>query len=262
MPRLPAGQEWQPVRLGESGDRVFRRSDGAAHVKVSEPANAALLESERDRTEWLAAFGLGSPRVLDWIESEEGACLVTSTVAGVPASELASAELGVAWPSIIGRVRDLHAVPASGCPFARDLATMFARAEDVVRRNAVNPDFLAPEQRDVPPADMLAALRAQLPVRLDQEKKELVVCHGDACMPNFMVDPQTLRCTGMIDLGRLGVADRYVDFSLLIANSSETWSGPEEAKAAYDRLFSIHAIPQPDRERLAFYLGLDPLTWG
>ncbi|MFP1592824.1 phosphotransferase [Escherichia coli] len=29
------------------------------------------------------------------------------------------------------------------------------------------------------------------------------VCHGDPCMPNFMVDPKTLQCTGLIDLGRL-----------------------------------------------------------
>ncbi|WP_436977121.1 phosphotransferase, partial [Shigella flexneri] len=31
----------------------------------------------------------------------------------------------------------------------------------------------------------------------------MVVCHGDPCMPNFMVDPKTLQCTGLIDLGRL-----------------------------------------------------------
>ncbi len=40
-------------------------------------------------------------------------------------------------------------------------------------------------------------------------------------MPNFMVDPKTLQCTGLIDLGRLGTADRYADLALMIANAEE-----------------------------------------
>ncbi|EMB03641.1 Aminoglycoside 3'-phosphotransferase [Vibrio cholerae O1 str. Inaba G4222] len=46
-------------------------------------------------------------------------------------------------------------------------------------------------------------------------------------MPNFMVDPKTLQCTGLIDLGRLGTADRYADLALMIANAEENWAAPE-----------------------------------
>ena len=73
-------------------------------------------------------------------------------------------------------------------------------------------------------------------------------------MPNFMVDPKTLQCTGLIDLGRLGTADRYADLALMIANAEENWAAPDEA--------DVLGIEAPDRERLAFYLRLDPLTWG
>ncbi|MDJ1158503.1 hypothetical protein QNA08_09675 [Chelatococcus sp. SYSU_G07232] len=52
------------------------------------------------------------------------------------------------------------------------------------------------------------------------------------------------------------------DLSLLLGNAHESWAGPEDARAAYDRLFDIHAIAQPDERRLGFYLRLDPLTWG
>lgn len=45
-------------------------------------------------------------------------------------------------------------------------------------------------------------------------------------MPNFMVDPKTLQCTGLIDLGRLGTADRYADLALMIANAEENWAAP------------------------------------
>jgi streptomycin 3"-kinase len=262
LPNLPAGREWIPVCRGESGDKVYRRSDGAAYVKISEGNGASLLEGECRRTEWLTSFGLGTPTVLDWIVSDDGAGLVTTAVPGVPASELNSPELIEAWPSIAQRLKALHDLSARDCPFERSLSTMFDRAADVVARHAVNPDFLSPEHQQISPSALLAGLRAELPERLAQEAHDLVVCHGDACLPNFMVDLERLRCVGLIDLGRLGTGDRYADLALLLGNARESWAGHEDAQAVYDRLFDIHAISTPDRGRLDFYLRLDPLTWG
>ncbi|WP_251361685.1 recombinase family protein [Escherichia coli] len=121
---------------------------------------------------------------------------------------------------------------------------------------------LADEDKSTPQLDLLARVERELPVRLDQERTDMVVCHGDPCMPNFMVDPKTLQCTGLIDLGRLGTADRYADLALMIANAEENWAAPDEAERAFAVLFNVLGIEAPDRERLAFYLRLDPLTWG
>ncbi len=242
---------WLPVTSGESGDRVWRRGD--AFAKVAGPGRGPALAEERDRLAWLASAGFtAAPRVLDW----DGACLVISAVPGVPASVLPAADLLRAWPSIVGMIGRLHALPVEDCPFDRGLSVMCARAGDVVSQGAVNPDFLAEADRDVPAAELLARVAAELPVRLMQEIGDRVVCHGDACLPNIMVDPASLDCTGLIDLGRLGVADRHVDFSLLVANAAESWTTADQA----DRAFAL--LPAPDRERLAFYLRLDPLTWG
>jgi streptomycin 3"-kinase len=57
LPNLPPGREWLPVGTGESGDRVFRRSDGVAYAKVSEGNRVALPDGERRRTEWLSSIG-------------------------------------------------------------------------------------------------------------------------------------------------------------------------------------------------------------
>lgn len=81
-------------------------------------------------------------------------------------------------------------------------------------------------------------------------------------MPNFMVDPRTLRCTGLIDLGRLGTADRYADLALMTANARETWETAEQERCAWAMLFDTLGIADPDSPRLDFYLRLDPLTWG
>jgi streptomycin 3"-kinase len=199
---------------------------------------------------------------LYWMVADDGACLVTGSLPGVPASKLSASELMRAWPSIARQVKALHDLPVADCPFERRLATMFGLAEEVVARGTVNPDFLDTNGRNTPPGNLLGNLREDLPRRLAQEPGDLVVCHGDACLPNLLIAPDTLRCTGVIDLGRLGTADRYVDLSLLLANARESWNSLAEAQAAFDRLFALLAICYPDRERLDFYLRLDPLTWG
>jgi streptomycin 3"-kinase len=251
---LPPGDHWDPVPGGESGATVHRRTDGAAFAKCVAPDGAPALRGERDRIRWLSGTGVPGPSVLDWSCSDLGACLVTSTVPGVPASELSSDALLAAWPSIVGTLRGLHALPAASCPFERGLATMFAIAEDVVGRGAVHPEFLTDEQRDVPAADLLAGLRVELGTRLAQEPGDLVVCHGDACLPNFLVDPDALTCTGLIDLGRLGTADRHADLALLRANARESWTGDAATHA------DLH-LGDVDPARMRFYLDLDPLTW-
>jgi streptomycin 3"-kinase len=261
LPQVPTGQDWISVNLGVSGDRVYCRSDGSAYAKLASGVNAVLLDAERRRVRWLAETGVGAPRVLDWVMSDDGACLVTAAIPGIPASHLSSSDLLTAWPSIMRQLMAIHALPVDSCPFDRGLSRMFARAEDVVARGAVNPDFLTPEDQATEPALLLDRLRPELGRRLEQEKDDRVVCHGDACMPNLIVDPSTLRCVGVTDLGRLGTADRYADLALVLANASESWSSPAEAQGARRLLFDILAV-SPDQERLDFYLHLDPLTWG
>ncbi|MFH8617416.1 APH(3'') family aminoglycoside O-phosphotransferase [Streptomyces sp. NPDC017979] len=254
---------WEPVTGGESGAVVLRSADGTQYAKcvpATEP-DVRELAAERDRVAWLAEQGVSGPRVLDWRETETAAALVTSAVPGVPADQVPAADLWTAWRPIIDAVRQLHELPVARCPFDRDLTAMFAAARSVVARGAVNPDFLPPEQREVPGTDLLALLTPQLDERLAQEAADPVVCHGDLCLPNIVLDPDTLRVSGFIDLGRLGRGDRYADIALLLANSRETWPDEDRARAA-DEVFAEQYGIELDRDRQRFYLHLDPLTWG
>lgn len=65
---------------------------------------------------------------------------------------------------------------------------------------------------------------------------------------------------GLIDLGRLGVADPYADLALLRANARETWPDEVTARAADHEFSELYGIDR-DAERQRFYLLLDPLTW-
>jgi streptomycin 3"-kinase len=262
LPRDVRGSgAWIPVTTGESDAEVFRREDGWAYAKCIGPDRTGELDAECRRIEWLSSTGIPGPDVGHWSASDRGACLVTTAVPGVPASRVSAVELRRAWPSITDMVRRLHALPAADCPFDRSLARTFRLAEDVVGRGAVNAGFLPDEQRHTPPSELLAELQPQLERHLLQEAHDRVVCHGDACLPNLMLDPLTAECTGLIDLGRLGTADRYADIALLLASSRETWRDEDEAGFADDEFFRSYGIETVDRDRLRFYLDLDPLTW-
>ncbi|MFE7561487.1 APH(3'') family aminoglycoside O-phosphotransferase [Kitasatospora sp. NPDC057500] len=252
---------WLPVTTGESGAFVFRSADTAGYAKCVPAVDAADLAAERDRIAWLDGRGIPGPRVLDWRDGDAGACLVTSAVHGVPADQLPPEDLRRAWGGIADAVRRLHELPVRDCPFRRSLDDMVARARDVVARGAVHPEFLPDEQQHTPPAELLAAVTREAPRRRAQEAADTVVCHGDLCLPNIVLDPEALTVSGFIDLGRLGQADRHADLALLLASARETWPNEARARAA-DTAFAARYGTTLDHDRLRFYLHLDPLTWG
>ena len=74
----------------------------------------------------------------------------------------------------------------------------------------------------------------------------LVVCHGDACAPNTLIGSDG-RWSGHVDLGALGLADRWADIA--VAAMSTEWNyGPGYDRVVYD----AYGI-EPDEERIAYY---------
>lgn len=254
------GAQWRPVTAGESGATVLHDRDGGRYAKVVGPERSAELADERDRITWLGAAGIPVGGVLDWLDTDDGACLVTRAVPGVPADRLDAHTLGEAWPAITTVVRHLHDLRPTSCPFDRGLAVMMPLARATVAQRRVQTEFLPEDLQRVPPETILARLEQQLPHRVRQEDRERVVCHGDLCLPNILVDPEAKRVAGLIDLGRLGCADPYADIALLLANARETWPDEHIAHRA-DQEFATGYGVDLDDERLRFYLHLDPLTW-
>ena len=72
-----------------------------------------------------------------------------------------------------------------------------------------------------------------------------MVCHGDFCLPNALIGDT--RVSGLVDLGQLGVADRWRD--LAIATWSVTWNlGP-----GWESLFLEAYGVRPAPRKQAFY---------
>lgn len=116
-------------------------------------------------------------------------------------------------------LRALHeTLPATSCPFTRSAADRVERVLERAALGKVTSRDWHSDHRDLSVAVALEELTDAPPI--DRE----VVGHGDSCAPNTLLTDAG-RFAGHVDLGRLGVADRWSD--LAVATWSTTWNfGP------------------------------------
>ena len=243
-PRVTALAGGRPVRLqwrNEAGGTTWAVGDPPAEfVKVSPPGGPDLT-AEVARLRWLARW-TPVPRVLGGGADAGGSWTATAALPGRSAVDprwLAEPATAVA---AIGRgLRAFHdAVPVAVCPFSWSAADRVADARRRAAAGRVDPARWHPEHRGLGLAGALAVL-ADAP-----EPDLLVVCHGDACVPNTLLADDG-SWAGHVDLVTAGVADRWAD--LAVATWSTVWNvGP-----GYERhLLDAYGV-DPDPDRTAWY---------
>ena len=251
--RLPA--QWQSrladthieqQSIGESRAEVFRlrtTNQPDRFLKSETISTLCELPDEIERLQWMAEKGLPCPAVLDVVTTHDRHWLLMDAV---PGQDLASAELPSAH--VVGimaaALRDMHRVPVDRCPFDHTLETRIAAARLALDAGLVDESDFDDERAGCTAEDAFAELLATRP-----SEHDLVVAHGDACLPNFMAHHGVF--TGYIDCGRLGVSDRHQDLALA-ARSIERNLGREWV-APFFREYGM----EPDERRLAFYCLLD-----
>jgi aminoglycoside phosphotransferase len=236
---LVGGRVHEVVWQGELGSITVRV--GATYVKWVPAGSGLDLAVEAERMRWAGRWH-PVPRVLDEGADAEGAWLITAALPG----DNAVAAQWVARPAVAVRalgegLRALHDnLPVADCPFDWSAE---ARIADTRRRAAAGLIDPAGWHEDHQPLGLERALaRLAEPPPVDR----LVVCQGDACAPNTLLDDDG-RWTAHVDLGELGVADRWAD--LAVATWSTTWNyGP----GWEDALLAAYGVP-PDPARTAYY---------
>jgi kanamycin kinase len=215
--------------LGSGSERRF--------VKWAPRSAPVDLAGEAARMEWAIDF-TPVPRVLDQGDNDDGSWIVTAALAGESAvTERWRADPARAVAAIGSGLRAFHdAIPVEECPFSWSVEKRLARTHGRVRR----PEQWREVHRSLALAEALD-LAAQ-PPPIDRP----VVCHGDACAPNTLIDGAG-GCSGHVDLGSLGVADRWAD--LAVATWSTEWNyGPGWSEP----LLAAYGIRQ-DPERTHYY---------
>jgi aminoglycoside phosphotransferase len=223
--RAAAGAAIHPVWQNEVGGLTFRLGSGPDRRFVKwQPAGAPThrrlpdstvdLAAEAERLRW-AAPNLAVPPVLETGSDEAGTWLITAGIAGENAvTDRWKQDPATAARAIGEGLRALHdALPVAGCPFSWSPEVRLAGYLD--------------DGPDAERAERAKRLLAEAP-----PVDRLVVCHGDSCAPNTLIGDDG-RWSGHVDLGRLGVADRWAD--LAIATWSTVWNyGPGWEKPVLD----------------------------
>lgn len=216
--RLAVGTAVVAVWVNEIGGRTFELPEVGLFVKWL-PAGTGDLAAEAERLDWARRY-TPVPQVLELDGDGEGSWLVTVAIDAESAvAPRWKADPAAAVRAIGEGLRALHdALPVIDCPFSWSAEERVARVPERERHRVAQS----------PHTDLL------------------VVCHGDACSPNTLIADDG-RWAAHVDLGTLGVADRWAD--LAVATMATEWnygSGWERA------LLDAYGVDL-DRERTEYY---------
>ena len=242
---MAGGRAMTLVWQNEAGGLTFEvaAGDGAGRRFIKwAPAGSVLdLAAEAARMTWARQFH-PVPQVLDRGADVTGSWLVTAAFPGDNAvTDRWTSEPATAVTAIGEGLRALHeALPVTDCPFSWGAEERVADAcrQAVAGRLDVDDWHACHQGLGITAALELAAL---IPVT-----DKLVVCHGDACAPNTLLAADG-RWSGHVDLGMLGVADRWADLAVA------TWSAEWNYGPGWDGLLLDSYGIEPDPERTRYY---------
>lgn len=209
-----------------NGDETVSIDGNATvYVKWAPPGSPLPLAAEAERLRWTARF-TPVPEVVEYGSGDDGAWLATRALPGESAvAPRWKAEPATAVRALGAGLRALHdRLPVADCPFSWSVE----RRLDVARRAGI----VVPAGLPAPPPPDL-----------------LVVCHGDPCAPNTLLREDG-SWAAHVDLGALGVADRWADLAVVTRNIDWNY-GPGWA----DTLLDAYGIA-PDPVRTDFYRRL------
>ena len=200
---------WTPINIGESGATVWRITlgDGNAVFLKSEPlAPLSELPGEIERLNWLTRMGFKAPRVIDAEQSSDRLWLLMSAVPGQDLTHyLDQPETFIrAYAQGLKRI---HALDTTTCPFDHGLDARLAAAEARLSAGLVDETDFDTERLGWTGQQVLDWLHANRPATGQQ-----IVTHGDASTPNILALDG--RFSGMVDCGRMGLADVWQDLAL------------------------------------------------
>jgi len=211
----------RPVWENELGGLTFAVGEGVGRsfVKWAPVTSGIDLDAEAARLRWARRF-TPVPGVLGQGADDAGGWMATSPIVGDSAVATRwKRDPATAVQAIGTGLRALHdALPVDACPFSWSTADRVAGARAAAAAGPVDPARWHPVVRSMTVQQALGTLAD--PPSIDKA----VVCHGDACAPNTILADDG-RWSGHVDLGALGVGDRWAD--LAVCTWSTQWNyGP------------------------------------
>ncbi|GAA5500891.1 aminoglycoside 3'-phosphotransferase [Deinococcus xinjiangensis] len=243
---LPAAR-WEEVTLGQSEAGVWRSTKYIVKAQPLGRPTVTTLQQERERLRWLSGR-IPAPKLVGYDRTDTHEFLAMTRLAGIPMSHPDALLHPERMVSLLARaLRELHALPLRDCPFQATLNVVLPLARERVAAGLVDEGDFDDERKGQSAVSVFNELARTRPAHED-----LVVTHGDPCLPNLIVNGEYVE--GLIDVGRLGMADRHADLALAYRSTKYNLNGDygEEFLNAYGRELV-------DMEKIAYYMMLDEL---
>ena len=251
---LIADEDYSLDDIGKSGSTVMMFANKV--LKVQRETDET--KSERIMLKWLEGK-LPVPKVLCEVSDGDMSYLLMSRISGKMICDEEYMENPRVLVSVLAQsLKRLWEVDITDCPMVWDLDRKLVQAKEAVENGEVDVEDAEPETfgengfKD--PQELWEWLDENRPT------EDLVLSHGDFCLPNVFA--QDGKLSGYIDLGRMGVADKWQDIALCYRSLKHNFCGKYAAKVSEDFnpdiLFEALGI-KPDWEKLHYYILLDEL---
>lgn len=147
----------------------------------------------------------------------------------------------------------IHQLDPEGFPFRHDLSYRLNK----IKVEEAKTQYFERELQGKNPQEMYDYL-----ISHQDFKKDLVVCHGDVCFPNFMMKDDKL--ASIIDVSGAGVEDRYLDIAIALRTLRFNFEMINESLTQEDvsDFCFIYGLKTLDEFKLKYYIYLDELTNG
>lgn len=231
------------VPLGEGLDHAALLVNGGLVVRESrDPDPASRADTIRREVRVLRIVVHHSPLAVPEIVFSDPECgvLAYHVLPGLPALDVPGAHLSIDTALLGSFMTALHRIPLQEVKdiVPRDDQPLHVWLEEAIAGYEEIASHL--------PASAREHIEAFLTQSLPQEPTHLIFCHNDLGAEHILIDPVTMRITGIIDWTDAAIADPMRDLALIFRDF-----GPDVLERVVSSC-GIDVTPE-DHERLVFY---------
>lgn len=247
-------QSYVTDKTGMSGAGVYIFSDMVLKIQKK----SCESENEVTMMRWLNGK-IPTPNIIEHTNENGYSYILMNKCTGMMACDPYFMEKPLKQIDLLAEaLRHLWSVPIDDCPCRLPLQKRLDMAQENVSKGCidmrcVDADTFGPNGfRD--PEALLNWLVENAP---DETQ---MLCHGDFCLPNIFLTETSL--SGLIDLGRAGVSDPWMDIALCCRSLENNYNGIYNGKPyiGYKMQMLFDALEiKLDQERIRYYILLDEL---
>lgn len=248
-------QNAKAAPIGFSGDQVFLINQGYQDKDVVVKISSYFdVIEEAKNFEWLQQY-TKVPKIYDTGCIENYYYIIMEKLPGIMFQELFTTvslkEIVIQYAKLL---KEFHTIDYKGLPYNHDLQYKLKVVKENIVTNKVRPQYF---ERELQHLDSQTMYQKMLEY---QREEDLVLCHGDFCFPNIIMNNNQL--SGYVDIMGIGICDRYLDVSIAMRSLRYNFELYKHVfTKEYQTLFlDTYGIKEVEQDKLIFYILLDELT--